>query len=544
MKNNNYQEYEVTRMKDAFETGRLSRRDFLQGLMATGLTFTTATAVLTGSRDVLAATPKKGGRLVCAGNMHGPNDTLDPQFFTGACDYIRGRSYYNNLVQHNDDLSMKPDLAEEWDVSSDGLEWNFKLRKDVKFHDGSPFTADDVIYSLNRHMGEDSTSKVTAMVSNVSEWKKVDSHTVKAVLSTPNADLASILGTFHFKIIKNDAENIDGYFTKPIGTGPFKSVEFKPGVRSLGVRNDDYFRHEVMLDEIEIFGITDPIARVNALVSGDVHLAWGIDPKAIPQVEAAPGIEVWSVPSGSWRGVCCMLDRAPGDNPDFVWAMKHLANRKRIVRGIMKGQAILANDHPIGPPYGADHCQEIPQREQDLDIAAYHFKKSGVSEATIEAAEVAPGCIDSVLMMQADAAKAGMKLNVKRVPTDGYWSTGWQQKPLNVTAWNMRPTANVMLSISMAGDAPWNDTFWKNDRFDKLLVESRAVTDAGLRHEMYCEMETLAMGTSATDHGTGVVVPMHGNYIDGKNQAVKGLTGVPLGNWGGQEWPDSVWLDT
>ena len=75
-------------------------------------------------------------------------------------------------------------------------------------------------------------------------------------------------------------------------------------------------------------------------------------------------------------------------------------------------------------------------------------------------------------------------------------------------------------------------------------MESRAVTDAGLRHEMYCEMETLAMGTSATDHGTGVVVPMHGNYIDGKNQAVKGLTGVPLGNWGGQEWPDSVWLDT
>ena len=538
MKNSCRQAQETARMKEAFETGGLSRRDFLQGLMATGLTFTAATAVLTGSRDVLAETPKKGGRLIAAGNMHGPGDTLDPALFLGACDYIRGRSYYNNLVQFNDDLSLKPDLAEEWDVSSDGLEWTFKLRKDVKWHDGSSFTADDVVYSLNRHLGEDSISKVTAMVNYVTEWKKVDSHTMKAVLSSPNSDLPAILGTFHFKIIKNDAENINGYFLKPIGTGPFKSVEFSPGVRSIGVRNEDYFRSEVMLDEIEIFGITDAVARVNAIISGDVHMAWGIDPKAIKQIEDEPTVDMWSVPSGSWSGICCMLDRAPGNNPDFVWAMKFLANRKRIVRSIMKGHALLGNDHPIGPPYGADHCHELPQRDIDLDKAKFHLKKSGVTEATIEVAEVAPGSTDTVLMVQREAQKVGLDLNVKRVPTDGYWTTGWQQKPLNVTAWNMRPTANTMLSISMAGDAPWNDTFWKNDRFDQLLREVRSVNDAGLRHEMYCEMEQLAMD------GTGVVVTNHRNFLDAKAKIVKGTTNVPLAAWGGQEWPETVWLDT
>ena len=537
-KENDYSQSEVCRMKDAFETGRLSRRSFMQGLMATGLTFATATAVITGSRDVRAATPKKGGRLVAIGDMHGPADTMDPQLYTGAMDYIRGRSYYNNLTQFNDDLSLKPDLAEEWDVSADGLEWTFKLRKDVQWHDGTAFTADDVVYSLNRHLGEDSISKVTSLVDYVTEWKKVDSHTMKAMLAAPNVDLPVILATFHFKIIKNDAENIDGYFQKPIGTGPFIPVEFTPGVRSVGRRNDNYFRGDVWLDEIELFAITDPISRVNALIAGDVHIAASIDPKAIKQIEAQDEVNLWSQPAASWTGFCCMLDRYPGNNPDFVWAMKYMADRKRMVRSVMKGHGTLATDHPIGPSYGADHCESLPQREADLDKAAFHLKKSGITEAEIEAAPVSAGIMDACLLQQAQANKIGLNLKIKRVPTDGYWNTGWQQKPLNVTGWNMRPTANVMFSISMKGDAPWNDTYWKNDRFDQLLVEARGVKDVPLREEMYCEMEQLAAD------GSGVVVPYFTNYIDGYSNEVKGLTQVPLSALGGQEWPDQVWLDT
>ena len=537
-KNSNLQDQEVVRMKESFETGGLSRRDFMQGLLATGLTVSAATAVLTGSRDVRAMTPKKGGRLVAAGTLHGPSDTMDPPLFTGGMDYIRGRSYYNNLLQFNDDLSLKPDLAAEWDVSADGLEWTFKLRKDVQFHDGTNFNADDVIYSMNRHLGEDSISKVTSLVDFIQEWKKVDSHTVKAILSAPNVDLGAVLSTFHFKIVKNDAENIPGYFQLPNGTGPFIPVEFTPGVRSIGRRNDNYFRNEVWLDEIELFAITDPISRVNALISGDIHLAADIDAKAIRQVNEADGVEVWSQPAATWTGICCMLDRYPGNNPDFVWAMKHMADRKRATRSILKGHATIGNDNAIGAAYGADFCEALPQREVDLDKAKFHLKKSGITEAEIEAAPTASGIMDFCLLQQANARKIGLDLKIKRVPTDGYWSTGWQQKPLNVTGWNMRPTANIMFSISTKGDAPWNDTFWKNDRFDQLLVEARGVTDPGLREEMYCEMQQLA------SDGTGVVVPWYANYIDARSTKVRGLSEVPLGMFGGQEWPDTVWLES
>ena len=535
-RNTSYRQSEIRRMQAAFESGGLSRRDFIQGLMAVGMTVSGATAVLGGARDAKAATPKKGGRLRYAWNLHGPDDTLDPALLSGGLDYVRARSYYNNLVQFNDDLSLRPDLAQEWGASADGLEWTFKLRKDVEFHDGAPFTADDVIYTLNRHMGEDSISKVTEMVSFVSEWKKVDKYTVKAVLASPNSDLAAVLGTFHFKIIQDGAQG--EYFSKPNGTGPFKPVEFIPGVRSVGVRNDNYFKGEVYLDEIETFGITDNVARVNALVSGDVEIIGGVDPKAIKQIEAEPTVEMWSVPSGTYNGIVLALDRAPGNNPDFVRALKYLVNRERVVRTILKGQGLLGNDHPIGPPYGADHCAELPQHEFDPDKAKFHLEKSGINETTVEVADVLPGVTDTCLLLQRDAEKIGLKFNVKRVPTDGYWGNIWMVRPVFVTGWFMRPTANVMFSIAYASDAPWNESRWKNERFDKLLAETRVVQDSGLRHEMYCEMQKLVSDTA------GVIIPNHLNNIDAKAKRVKGVTNVPLMSVGGGEWPESVWLDS
>ena len=535
-RNTSYRQSEIRRMQAAFESGGLSRRDFMQGLMAVGMTVSGATAVLGGARDAKAATPKKGGRLRYAWNLHGPDDTLDPALLSGGLDYVRARSYYNNLVQFNDDLSLRPDLAQEWGASADGLEWTFKLRKDVEFHDGAPFTADDVIYTLNRHMGEDSISKVTEMVSFVSEWKKVDKYTVKAVLASPNSDLAAVLGTFHFKIIQDGAQG--EYFSKPNGTGPFKPVEFIPGVRSVGVRNDNYFKGEVYLDEIETFGITDNVARVNALVSGDVEIIGGVDPKAIKQIEAEPTVEMWSVPSGTYNGIVLALDRAPGNNPDFVRALKYLVNRERVVRTILKGQGLLGNDHPIGPPYGADHCAELPQHEFDPDKAKFHLEKSGINETTVEVADVLPGVTDTCLLLQRDAEKIGLKFNVKRVPTDGYWGNIWMVRPVFVTGWFMRPTANVMFSIAYASDAPWNESRWKNERFDKLLAETRVVQDSGLRHEMYCEMQKLVSDTA------GVIIPNHLNNIDAKAKRVKGVTNVPLMSVGGGEWPESVWLDS
>jgi peptide/nickel transport system substrate-binding protein len=399
------------------------------------------------------------------------------------------------------------------------------------FHDGSKLTADDVVWTMRRHMGKDSKSVVKPLVAGVKEWKKVDSHTVKAVLNSPDVDFPSVLGTFQFKILKKDTTN----FQNPPGTGPFTLKEFKPGVRSVHERNRNYWRDGPNLDVIEMTAITDPVARVNALLSGDMQLIANVDPKAIRQVESAPGAHIASLPTGQYMGILCMKNSAPGNNDDFVMAMKLLQRRERIVKSILKKQGTVGNDQPINAVY-PDHCDTVPQRKFDPDKAKFHLKKSGITRCEIHVAELGPGITDAVLMTQREASKIGLKVDVKRVPTDGYWGAVWMKTPINVVQWFGRPTANMMLTIAFAPNAPWNDSRWNNERVGELLVASRAVKDPVKRKEMYCEMQTLI------HNGSGAVIPAHVNVVDGVSDKVKGIPKVGLGEMGGSEFPEFAWL--
>ena len=514
---------------DALSRG-MSRRQALTWMMAAGVTAATAGNLFTQAGSVLAATPKKGGKLIFASDLHGPPDTLDPGLNTSTIDYTRGRSHYNSLCQINDDLSTRPELAEEYSSNSDASEWTFKLRKDVRFHDGSKFTADDVLYTMSRHYGDKSTSTAKTLVAGI-EWKKIDQYTVKAIMTGPNSDLPVILGTSQFKMIKNGTTD----FQNPPGTGPFKLVEFSPGVRSLHVRNEDYWREGANVDTIEITAITDKVARTSALISGDIDLMQGLDPKAIKQIEGSSGVGIWSVASGAYFGICPMTTSSPGNNPDFVLALKYIQRRKKIVRSILKGQGTVGNDHPINIAYGADHCSELAIDTHDLDKAKFHLKKSGITTAELHVAEVAPGMTDICLLAQREAQKIGLDLKIKKVPNDGYWGAVWMKTPLNVVTWNMRPTANVMLNLAFAPDAPWNDTKWKDKRIGKWLTEARAATDPVKRHELYCAMETLI------NKECPMIIPAHRNYLDAKSDKIEGIGRMPLGALGGYEWPEFAW---
>ena len=480
----------------------------------------------------MAATPKRGGKIKYATSAHGPADTLNPPMITSGMDFTRARIHYNNLVQFDEKIIPQPELAEEFSANADFTEWTFKIRKDVAFHDGSKLSADDVVWSMRRHMGKDSKSVAKPLMAEAKEWKKIDSHTVKAILNSPDADFSSVLGTFHFKIAKKDTTD----WQNPPGTGPFTLKEFKPGVRSVHERNKNYWREGPNLDMIEATAITDTVARVNALLSGDMHLIADVDPKAIRQIENAPGVHISSVPTGQYQGIVIMRNTAPGNNDDFVMAMKLLQNRKRVVKSILKKQGTMGNDHPINAVY-PDHCDTLAQRQFDPDKAKFHLKKSGITRAEIHVAEVGMGLTDTVLMTQREADKIGLKLDVKRVPSDGYWGAVWMKTPINVVQWFGRPTANMMMSTAFAPGASWNDSKWDNERMGKLLITSRGEGDPVKRKEMYCEMQTLI------HNGSGEIIPAFVNVLDGISDKVKGIPKVPLGQLGGHEWPEFAWLE-
>ncbi|MYB34718.1 MAG: ABC transporter substrate-binding protein, partial [Gammaproteobacteria bacterium] len=413
---------------------------------------------------------------------------------------------------------------------ADATEWTFQLRKGVTFHDGTPFTADDVVYTMNRHVAEDSTSTIKSVLSSVKEWRKVNSHEVKVEMNSPNSDLPILMGLFQSKIVKNGSTG-DG-----IGTGPFVLDSFEPGIKSLHRKNPDYWRDGANLDSIEITAITDSAARANALLAGDVQLIVAVDPKSFRQIETADGAELLSTPAAVQLGICCLKSTEPGANDDFVKGLQYIQDRERIVKKVLRGKGSVGNDTPIMFAHGRDFCENLPQREFDPDKAKFHFNKSGYTSAELHMAPVASGIEDMCLLAQANAAKIGFDLKVKKVPADGYWGAVWLTEPINVVTWFPRPTANSQIAIQFAPGAAWNDTHWHNDRLGELLKLSLAETNLERREEMYCEMQTLI------HNGSGMVIPAFSNINDGIASNVMGVPNLPLGNLGGAEWPEFIWV--
>ncbi len=515
--------------------GVLSRREFIKLATAVGLSSTALGSLLSSSAH--AQTPKRGGKITVGVAASQQNNSLDPARYFAESDILRGNALYDKLVNQGPDLVPVPHLAESWEFNADATKWVFKLRKGVQFHDGKSLTPEDVIYSFNHHLGEKSESPAKAYFSQVKELKKLDNHTVEFILASPNAEFPMILADLRAHIFP------DGYtdFTSTtIGTGPFKVKEFKPGSRYVLERNPNYWGEGgPYVDEIEYIGISDPTARVNALLSGDIDLMVDLDPKLVPLIERSDDLNLIQAKSGQHRALVMMLDRAPTEDKNFRMAMKYGIDREMILKNVFKGFGHVGNDHPISSidPY---YNHDISQREYDPDKARFYIKKAGLENQQIDlytSSVTGAGSIPSVEVLQETAKAGGINLNLNKVPADSYWTNAWMQKPLCTTTWESR-TPDLMFSIAYQSDAPWNETVWKNEHFDKLLLQARSVTDFNKRKSIYGEMQNML------HQDGGITVMAFVDILDAGNKKVKGITPHPTGLLGGYQFATNVWLDS
>jgi peptide/nickel transport system substrate-binding protein len=512
-----------------------TRRGMMGWLAASGMGLASAGSVLTHATRALAETPKRGGKIRVAGYSASTADTLDPAKQSLSTDYVRCSMFYNGLTALDATLTPQLELAASID-SDRATVWTIKLRKDVTFHDGKALTSADVVYSLQRHLDPAVASKAKTLAQQMQEIKATAPDEVQVTLSAPNADFPVVLGTFHFLIIKDGTTD----FHTAIGTGPYKCKEFTPGVRSIGVRNENYWKPGLpYLDEIEFFGIGDENARVNALLSGDIQLAGGINPRSTRQVLATDGYAVFETKSGNYTDVVMRLDAEPTRNPDFVMAMKYLMDREQMRTAIFRGYAVLGNDQPIDPS-NRFYNASVPQRPFDLDRAKFHFQKTGIGGTAIPfyASPAASSSVEMAVLMQDSAQKIGMNLDIKRVPADGYWSNYWMKQPLGFGNINPRPSADILFSLFFKSDAPWNESAWKDSAFDKLLLEARGETDSGKRKQIYGEMQSMI----SADAGIGI--PLFISMLDAHSTKLKGLRPIPTGGMMGYAFAEHVWLDS
>ena len=511
-----------------------SRRELMHWLVAAGMSVTAAGSVLTASTRALADTPKKGGKLRVAGFASSTTDTLDPAKGSNSTDYSRDTTFYNGLTVLDEHLAPQLDLAELID-NDKATVWTVKLRKDVRFHDGKPLTSADVVFSLLRHKDPAIGSKAKSLADQMTEVKATGPNEVRITLASPNADLPVVFGISHFLIVRDGTTD----FSKGNGTGPYKCKEFQPGVRSVGVRNDEYFKPgKPYVDEVEHIGITDDAARINALLSGDVQLAGGINPRSAKQIQSAPGYALFETKAGGYTDLVVRLDTQPTGNPDFVTALKYLFDRQQIRSAVYRNFAVIGNDQPIDPS-NRYYDPDLPQRPFDLDKAKFHFQKSGVggSKLPITVSPAADNSIEMAELMQQAGAKIGLNLDLKRVPADGYWSNYWMKQPIGFGNINPRPSADVLFTLFFKSDAAWNESAWKDEKFDQLLAAARSETDDAKRKQMYGDMQALV------HEGSGIGIPVFASILDAHSAKLKGLRPIPTGGLMGYNYAESVWLD-
>jgi len=524
---------ESRRLFGALQRGA-SRRDMLAMLMAGGMQATLAGGVAALATTAQAQTPRKGGRITVATNASGVNDTLDPAKQSNQTDYCRGFMFYNGLTVLDGSLAPRPQLAEEF-TTQDAKTWVFKLRKDVTFHDGKPLTPADVVFSIMRHKDAATASKAKVLADQIESVTASGPNEVTFRLSSPNADLPVILGTYHFHIVKAGTTD----FNAGIGTGPYKLKEFKPGVRSVAVRNENYWKpNRPYLDEIELVGITDESARVNALLAGQLDLIQAVSPRSVERVTAGGKHSVYETKSVSYTNLIMRRDSSPGNNPDFVQAMKYLFNREQLLKSIQLGRGVVANDQPIASS-NRFYFKGLPQRPYDPEKAKWHLQKANLGSAAIPVV-VSPAATNSVemaLVMQYAAKQIGLNLDVKRMPADGYWSTHWMKHPVGFGNVNARPSADLALTLFFKSDAPWNEAAWKNEKFDQLLVAARGETDQAKRAQMYADMQVMVHNEG------GIGIPMFVSSLDGHNSKLKGLSQIPISGMMGSSFAEHVWLD-
>ena len=498
---------------------KLDRRQVL----AMGAASTAALSM--GMPAAKAAGPKQGGRLRMGLGHGSTTDSLDPATFENGYMQCVAFAHLNHLTEVDETGQLVPETSESFEASADAKTWNFKLRKGLEFHNGKSVTPDDVIASLQYHRGEDSKSGGKALLESVVEMKKDGDDGITFVLAEGNADFPFIVSDYHFAILPSEEGKVNP--TAGIGTGGYTIEAYEPGVRTLLKKNLNYFKEgRAHFDEVEVLSITDPNARQNALITGEVDVIDKLEVKTLNLLARRAGINILETTGTQHFTFPMHTNTAPFDNNDVRLALKYALDREAIVQKVLRGHGALGNDHPIAPsnPY---FSKEIPQRAYDPDKAKFHLKKAGAEGLKVElsASDAAfNGAVDAVVLYSEQAKAAGIEIEVIREPNDGYWSNVWLKKPWCACYWSGRPTEDWMFTTAYAAEAKWNDAYWKHDRFNELLIAARAELDTNKRREMYHEMQLIVR-----DEG-GTVVPMFANHLHGLSDKVATPDTV-AGNW-------------
>ncbi len=479
-------------------------------IMASAMVFAGGQQETTGSTGGSADGPQSGGVLVFA--RSGDSVGLDPARETDGESFYGSTQIFDNLVEFVPGTTeVRPALAESWDVADDGLTFTFHLREGVTFHDGTPFNADAVKFSFDRQYLEDHPYYdlgpwkywgYMGMSDIIDEITVIDDYTVEFSLKKVEAPFLANLAMDFAAIVSPTAvaELGEDFKNNPVGTGPFKFVEWVKDDRIVLERNADYWRRPAYLDRLILRVIPDATARYLALQSGEVDVIDFPSPEDLEAMEADGNIELIQQPGLNVGYIAMNNDKEPFGNVLVRRAVNHAINKQDIIDAVF-GSAGQVAKNPI-PPTMWSYNEEIEDYEYDPERARELLAEAGYPdgfETDLWAMPVSrpyfPDGRTVAEIAQANLAEVGIEAEIVSFDWGTYLdrtdSGEHQMALLGWTGDNGDPDnfLYVLLSSDAAEVPAGNIAFWRNDEFDALIEEAKTTFDYDRRVELYEEAQ-------------------------------------------------------
>ena len=416
----------------------------------------------------------------------------DPALISSDAEVLVANAVYDYLVDI-DPLSSQPvpRLASEWLVSEDGLTYTFTLHEGVNFHDGSPLTAADVVWTFDRLRDPAAEYATASLYENIASITAMSDLEVTFTLKAPNPFFLYDLSDNHALIIKDGTTEATDFN----GSGPFVVESYSPEDRIVLAANPDYFvEGQPGLANVEIIFFSDETAMVDALRGGQVDLVMRMSTPLYESLQGVDGIETASIPTNGFDLVRLRADREPGSDPRVIQAMKLATDREAILELVQQGYGAVGNDSPIGPLYENYYDPNVQAAARDVEAARTLLAEAGYADGldlTLHTPNTG-GRPDLAVVLKEQWAEAGINIEINVEPEEIYYGeNGWLEVDLGITGWGSRPYPQFYLDTMLVTGAIWNEAHFSDAEFDALAETAGTTLDEAERVAAYARIQAL-----------------------------------------------------
>jgi peptide/nickel transport system substrate-binding protein len=535
---------------DEYAAGRLSRRDFIRRATVVGISAPVLGSILaacsssstspSSGTTSSAASAGAAGAVIKAG-ITTPAANINPLTVAdqGGLDMLAQTGEY--LCLSDQTLTLKPVLATSWAANSMADVWTFKIRQGVKFHNGQPLTADDVVYTYKLQTNTKNAAQALSAFAGVltpAGVQKVDDYTVAFHLEAPNGNFPYLASSDNYNMIIIPNNYSPGQWQSSfVGTGPFVMSSYTPKVGANFARNTSYWGTHALPSATQFtFYDTQP-PSILALTGGTIDV---LGQFSVTGGEAllSGSYNIIKLKSSAHRELSMRNDQAPFTDPRVRQAVALTLNRPQIISALFKGNlAEIGNDSPFAPVFPstdtsvAQRAQNISQAKSLLAAAGHAsgFGTKLVTENIQEIPEFAQIVVQS-------AAQIGVRIDLVVEAQSVYYgkstfgNSDWLDATMSLVDYGHRGVPNVFLTAPLqtinakTGTGPWNAAHFANSQYDKLVTQYIAAPDLSSQRNIAGQIQTLLLNE------TPIIYAYFYDYLTATATNVTGVYPTAIGH--------------